>query len=102
MDTLSCLLVTCSSDNTEDVSDNIVNITRGDNDSWPVVCWHGVNDNSDSCNTVFNTLPDDIITVSVQIGDTLESDKYNSVFMNMMEQVVSEASTYFIVIIFQA
>ena len=94
VDTLSCLLVTCSTSES-DIHNN-VNITRADNDSLPVVCWHGVNDNSDSCNMVFNTLPDDIITVSIQIGDSLESDKYNSVFMGMMEQVFNAVKSTFL------
>ena len=53
----------------------------------PVVCWHGINDNSESCKTVFSTLPNGTYTLSIQIGDTLEADQYNSVFMDMMDQV---------------
>ena len=52
-----------------------------------MVCWHGVNDDSQSCDQVFLTLPNDTYTLSVQIGDSLEEDKYNSVFMDMISQV---------------
>ena len=36
---------------------------------------------------IFRTLPEDVYTLSIQIGESLEADKYNSVFMEMMEQV---------------
>ena len=53
----------------------------------PVVCWHGFNDDSDSCAGLLSTLPEDVYTLSIRLGDTLEADKYNSVFRGMMEQV---------------
>ena len=36
---------------------------------------------------IFRTLSEDVYTLSIQIGESLEVDKYNSVFMEMMEQV---------------
>ena len=48
-----------------------------------------VNDNAASCDEVFATLPNETYTLAIQLGDTLEADKYNSVFMGMMEQVGS-------------
>ena len=53
----------------------------------PVVCWHGVNDDSDSCAGLLSTIPGDVYTLSIRLGQTLEEDKYNSVFRGMMEQV---------------
>ena len=79
---LSCLFLTCTSTNKSD--ETIFN-----NSTLPVVCWHGVNDDSQSCDQVFQTLPNDTYTLSVQIGDSLEEDKYNSVFMDMISQVTS-------------
>ena len=46
-----------------------------------------VNDNAASCDQVFATLPNETYSLAIQLGDTLEADKYNSVFMGMMEQV---------------
>ena len=53
----------------------------------PVVCWHGFNDDSDSCAGILSTLPADVYTLSIRLGETLEEDKYNSVFQGIMEQV---------------
>ena len=53
----------------------------------PVVCWHGFNDDSDSCAGLLSTLPEDVYTVSIRLGDSLEADRYDSVFSGMMEQV---------------
>ena len=54
--------------------------------SWNRMSTH-VNDNAASCDQVFATLPNETYTLAIQLGDTLEADKYNSVFMGMMEQV---------------
>ena len=56
--------------------------------SWNRMSTH-VNDNAASCDQVFATLPNETYTLAIQLGDTLEADKYNSVFMGMMEQVGS-------------
>ena len=53
----------------------------------PVVCWHGFNDDSDSCAGLLSTIPGDVYTLSIRLGESLEEDKYNSVFRGMMEQV---------------
>ena len=53
----------------------------------PVVCWHGFNDDSDSCAGILSTIPGDVYTLSIRLGESLEEDKYNSVFRGMMEQV---------------
>ena len=52
-----------------------------------VVCWHGFNDDSESCNGILSTIPGDVYTLSIRLGESLEEDKYNSVFRGMMEQV---------------
>ena len=91
VDSLSCLFLSCSSSsiktNSHTVNDE--NFLKSENFSAhpPVVCWHGINDNSESCKTVFSTLPNGTYTLSIQIGVTLEADQYNSVFMDMMDQV---------------
>ena len=54
--------------------------------SWNRMSTH-VNDNAASCDQVFASLPNETYTLAIQLGDTLEADKYNSVFMGMMEQV---------------
>ena len=54
--------------------------------SWNRMSTH-VNDNAASCDQVFATLPNETYTLAIQLGNTLEADKYNSVFMGMMEQV---------------
>ena len=82
LDTLSCLLLSCPS--TERTSERTLERTL---DKTPVVCWHGVNDDADSCSGLLSTLPSDVYTVSVQLGQSLEQDKYNSVFLGMMDQV---------------
>ena len=73
-----------------------------DTDILPVVCWHGINDDARSCDMIFATLNSSTETLSIQVrhnhhhhyhdsdhqvGDTLEADKYNSIFMGMMDQV---------------
>ena len=76
LDSLACLLLSChSSEKTPDKT--------------PVVCWHGVNDDAESCSGLLSTLPSDVYTVSIQLGLTLEQDKYNSVFLGMMDQVAA-------------
>ena len=82
LDTLSCLLLSCPS--TEKTSERTLERTL---DKTPVVCWHGVNDDADSCSGLLSTLPSDVYTVSVQLGQSLEQDKYSSVFLGMMDQV---------------
>ena len=78
---LSCLFLTCTRLESSNASDYT------NSSSLPLVCWHGVNDDAQSCDQVFQTLPNDTYTLSIQIGDSLEADKYNSVFLGMMEQV---------------
>jgi len=56
----------------------------------PVVCWHGVNDNANSCTTPLNVVKEaapDTYTLSVMIGDDLEMDTANSVLMKANDQV---------------
>ena len=53
----------------------------------PVVCWHGFNDDSESCQGILSTIPGDVYTLSIRLGESLEEDKYKSVFRGMMEQV---------------
>ena len=84
------MFLTCSnsgSNDGESLASLNVNRSSYSNSSVPVVCWHGVNDDAKSCDMIFRTLPEDVYTLSIQIGDSLEADKYNSVFMEMMEQV---------------
>ena len=78
---LSCLFLTCTRVEKSNARD------FANSSSLPLVCWHGVNDDATSCDQVFQTLSNDTYTLSIQIGDSLEADKYNSVFMGMMEQV---------------
>ena len=90
IETLQCLFVSCSSQiNSESLASSVnINRSSGHNySSIPVVCWHGVNDDAKSCDMIFRTLSEDVYTLSIQIGESLEVDKYNSVFMEMMEQV---------------
>jgi len=58
--------------------------------SLPVVCWHGVNDNAQSCNGPFNTIRQtipDVYTLAIMIGDNLEQDEFNSVLMKANTQI---------------
>merc|ERR1712215_329056 len=58
--------------------------------STPVLCWHGVNDNANSCTTPLNVVKEaapDTYTLSVMIGDDLEMDTANSVLMRANDQV---------------
>merc|ERR1712154_27269 len=58
--------------------------------SLPVVCWHGVNDNAQSCNGPFNTIKQtipDVYTLAIMIGDNLEQDELNSVLMKANTQI---------------
>jgi len=58
--------------------------------SLPVVCWHGVNDNAQSCNGPFNTIKQtipDVYTLAIMIGDNLEEDLTNSVLMKADTQI---------------
>ena len=60
--------------------------------SLPVVCWHGVNDNADSCNGPLGAVAavqPDIHTVRVMIGDSLQADTANSVLMRANDQVMN-------------
>jgi len=90
IETLQCLFVSCSSPRNSESLASSVNINRSSGHNYssiPVVCWHGVNDDAKSCDMIFRTLSEDVYTLSIQIGESLEVDKYNSVFMEMMEQV---------------
>ena len=82
VDTLTCLLTSCSPASTQENSP--VPLI---NDSLPVVCWHGVNDDARSCDMIFAALNSSTETLSIQVGDSLEADKYNSIFMGMLDQV---------------
>merc|ERR1712241_2689 len=58
--------------------------------STPVLCWHGVNDNANSCSTPLSVVQDsipDVYTVSVMIGEDLEMDTANSILMKATDQV---------------
>jgi len=58
--------------------------------SLPVVCWHGVNDNAQSCNGPFNTIKQtipDVYTLAIMIGDNLDQDTANSVLMRADTQI---------------
>merc|ERR1711953_950513 len=58
--------------------------------SLPVVCWHGVNDNAQSCNGPFNTIKQtipDVYTLAIMIGDNLEEDLTTSVLMEADTQI---------------
>eukprot|EP00091_Calanus_sinicus_P009782 TRINITY_DN22741_c0_g1_i1.p1 TRINITY_DN22741_c0_g1~~TRINITY_DN22741_c0_g1_i1.p1 ORF type:complete len:279 (-),score=68.94 TRINITY_DN22741_c0_g1_i1:161-997(-) len=58
--------------------------------STPVICWHGVNDNANSCSTPLRVVKEsipDVYTLKVMIGDDLEMDTANSVLMRASDQV---------------
>ena len=80
LDSLSCLLLSCP-------DSGPLTPSQRSSARTPVVCWHGVNDDADSCAGLLSTLPTDVYTVSIRLGQSLEQDKYNSVFLGMMEQV---------------
>ena len=95
VDTLTCLLMSCSPASLQDGSpvtlSNEEAVTTSD--SLPVVCWHGINDDARSCNMIFTALNSSIETLSIQVGDSLEADKYNSIFMGMLNQVTLSSSS---------
>jgi len=58
--------------------------------SLPVVCWHGVNDNANSCNAPIREAREeipDLYAVKVMIGEDLAMDEANSVLMRANDQV---------------
>ena len=89
VDTLTCLLMSCSPANIMD--DSPVTLLNEEavtiSDILPVVCWHGINDDARSCDMIFAALNSSTETLSIQVGDSLEADKYNSIFMGMIDQV---------------
>ena len=91
VDTLTCLLTSCSPANIMDDSPVTLLNEEATSDSLPVVCWHGVNDNARSCDMIFAALNSSTETLSIQVGDSLEADKYNSIFMGMLDQVTSSS-----------
>ena len=102
VDTLTCLFMSCAPAHIER---SPVTTSMGEDvtsDALPVVCWHGINDDARSCDMIFASLNSSTETLSIQVrhnhhnnnrgsdpqvGDTLEADKYNSIFMGMMDQV---------------
>ena len=102
VDTLTCLLMSCAPANirvsSEEAAVNNQNVTSDNRDGLPVVCWHGVNDDARSCDMIFSTLNSSRETLSIQVGDTLEADKYNSIFMGMLDQVTREKCIIIIII----
>merc|ERR1712223_1393306 len=58
--------------------------------SLPILCWHGVNDNANSCNGPINAAREeipDVYAVKVQIGEDLAMDEANSILMRANDQV---------------
>merc|ERR1711990_1400559 len=58
--------------------------------SLPILCWHGVNDNANSCNSPISVAREeipDLYAVKVQIGDDLAMDEANSILMRANDQV---------------
>merc|ERR1711892_794835 len=56
----------------------------------PVICWHGVNDNANSCSTPLRVVADNIpdtYTLSVMIGEDLAMDTANSILMTASDQI---------------
>merc|ERR1712223_209975 len=56
----------------------------------PILCWHGVNDNANSCNGPINAAREeipDVYAVKVQIGEDLAMDEANSILMRANDQV---------------
>merc|ERR1711909_223440 len=53
----------------------------------PIVTWHGVNDNANSCNGMINeikkTLPD-VHVLNVKIGEDTTEDEYNSILIHAL------------------
>ena len=99
VDTLTCLLTSCSPTNIRERPVTTMAV-KVDNyvDKLPVVCWHGINDDARSCDMIFATL-NNTQTLSIQIGDTLEADKYNSVFMAMIDQVTEKITRLSVTVI---
>ena len=91
VDTLTCLLMSCSPANIMDDSPVTLLNEEAISDNLPVVCWHGINDNARSCDMIFAALNSSTETLSIQVGDSLEADKYNSIFMGMIDQVTSSS-----------
>ena len=91
------MLISCSPTNTwgRVTLGNEEAVTNSDN-SLPVVCWHGINDNARSCDMIFAALNSSTETLSIQVGDSLEADKYNSIFMGMLDQV-TQSGEHFII-----
>ena len=71
--------------------------------SLPVVCWHGVNDNANSCNAPIREAREEIpdlyavkvgpagaTGLQVMIGEDLAMDEANSVLMRANDQVTGE------------
>lgn len=56
----------------------------------PIVTWHGVNDNANSCNGMIDeikkTIPD-VHVLNVMIGEDMTEDEYNSILMHSNDQV---------------
>ena len=99
VETLTCLLTSCVPKNIRERPVTTMAV-KVDNyvDKLPVVCWHGINDDARSCDMIFATL-NNTQTLSIQIGDTLEADKYNSVFMAMIDQVTKKITRLSVTVI---
>jgi len=81
---IQCYIFSCSTPPTSTI------ITNNTTSTLPLVTWHGFNDDADSCtgliDTVVGVVPG-LYVRNVMVGDTMEEDKFNSVFMQMNEQV---------------